>query len=240
MLVVENISVYYGNLQAVWSTSLDIQEKELVVIVGSNGSGKSTILRTISGLLRPASGIITFFGRRIEGLAPNQIVSLGLTHVPEGRRLFPDMTVLENLEIGAYCQAARRMRVENLNRIFQYFPVIDKLKKRQAGTLSGGEQQMLAIGRGLMSTPKLLMLDEPSLGLAPMIVVELFEIIKKINDGGIPILLVEQNVGYSLKLAHRGYVLESGRIVLTGKGRELLEDGNVRKTYLAGRSVSTS
>jgi branched-chain amino acid transport system ATP-binding protein len=233
LLNIEGISVSYGKMEAVWDVSFDIQEKELVVIVGSNGSGKSTILRTISGLLHPVSGFVKFFGERIDHMLPGRIVSLGITHVPEGRRLFPEMTVLENLEIGAYARSVRRMRNQNIGNVFKYFPLLEKMKNRLAGTLSGGEQQMLAIGRGLMSRPKLLMLDEPSLGLAPMIVVELFEIIQKIHGEGVAVLLVEQNVRHSLKLSDRGYVLESGRIVMTGKGVELLENGHIKKAYLA-------
>ena len=233
MLNIENISVSYGKMRAVWDVSFNIQEKELVVIVGSNGSGKSTILKTISGLLHPVSGLIKFLEERIDHMLPDRIVSKGITHVPEGRRLFPEMTVLENLEIGAYTRSVRRMRNQNIGNVFKYFPLLEKMKNRLAGTLSGGEQQMLAIGRGLMSRPKLLMLDEPSLGLAPMVVVELFEIIERIHGEGVAVLLVEQNVRHSLKLSDRGYVLESGKIVMTGRGVELLENGHIKKAYLA-------
>jgi branched-chain amino acid transport system ATP-binding protein len=233
LLNIDTISVSYGKMKAVWDVSFDIQEKELVVIVGSNGSGKSTILKTISGLLHPISGLIKFLGERIDHMLPDRIVSMGITHVPEGRRLFPEMTVLENLEIGAYTRSVRRMRNQNIGKVFKYFPLLEKMKNRLAGTLSGGEQQMLAIGRGLMSRPKLLMLDEPSLGLAPMVVVELFEIIKRIHGEGVAVLLVEQNVRHSLKLSDRGYVLDSGRVVMTGKGKELLENEQIKKAYLA-------
>jgi len=233
LLNIENISVSYGKMRAVWDVSFNIQEKELVVIVGSNGSGKSTILKTISGLLHPVSGLIKFLEERIDHMLPDRIVSKGITHVPEGRRLFPEMTVLENLEIGAYTRSVRRMRNQNIGNVFKYFPLLEKMKNRLAGTLSGGEQQMLAIGRGLMSRPKLLMLDEPSLGLAPMVVVELFEIIERIHGEGVAVLLVEQNVRHSLKLSDRGYVLESGKIVMTGRGVELLENGHIKKAYLA-------
>jgi branched-chain amino acid transport system ATP-binding protein len=233
LLSIENLSVAYGNLQTVWDITFNAQEKELVVLIGSNGAGKSTILKTISGLLHPLSGTIAFFGQRIDHMFPDRIVSLGITHVPEGRRLFPEMTVLENLEMGAYPRAKRKIKNESLGNVFKYFPVTEKMKDRLAGTLSGGEQQMLAIGRGLMSKPKLLMLDEPSLGLAPMIVVELFDIIQRIHGEGVSILLVEQNIRHSLKLADRGYVLDSGKIIMTGEGKELLGNEQIKKAYLA-------
>ena len=229
-----SISIAYGSLQAVWDATFDIKEKELVAIVGSNGSGKSTILKSISGLLKPISGTITFQGKRIDGLLANRIVSAGIIHVPEGRRLFPEMTVQENLELGAYSKTTRVMREESIANVYKYFPVLEKMRSRLAGTLSGGEQQMLAIGRGLMARPKLLMLDEPSLGLAPLLVKELFEIIQRVNNEGVSVLLVEQNIRHSLKMAHRAYVLESGRITMTGKGKELLEDEKIKKAYLAG------
>ena len=234
MLSVNGVSIAYGSLQAVWDATFDIQERELVAIVGSNGSGKSTILKGISGLLKPISGTISFEGKRIDGLLPNRIVSSGIIHVPEGRRLFPEMTVQENLELGAYSKATRTMRRESIASVYEYFPVLEKMRNRLAGTLSGGEQQMLAVGRGLMARPKLLMLDEPSLGLAPLIVKELFEIIQRVNNEGVSVLLVEQNIRHSLGMAHRAYVLESGRITMTGKGKELLEDEKIKKAYLAG------
>lgn len=233
MLSIEKLSVAYGNLQTVWEITFYAQEKELVVLIGSNGAGKSTILKTISGLLHPLAGTIAFTGKRIDRMLPDRIVSLGITHVPEGRRLFPEMTLLENLEIGAYTKTIRKMRKESIANVFRYFPILEKMRDRLAGTLSGGEQQMLAIGRGLMSKPKLLMLDEPSLGLAPMIVVEVFDIIEKIHGEGVSILLVEQNVRHSLKLADRGYVLESGKIIMTGEGKELLGNEKIKKAYLA-------
>lgn len=234
MFKVDDVSIAYGSLQAVWDATFDIQEKELVTILGSNGSGKSSLLRTISGLLRPKKGSVTFWDKRVDDLMPNEIVSLGIVHVPEGRHLFPEMTVLENLEMGAYDKTVRGGRKESLRVVFEYFPVLKNMSGRLAGTLSGGEQQMLAIGRGLMARPKLLMLDEPSLGLAPMIVKEMFKIIQRLNQEGVPILLVEQNVRYSLRLASRAYVLESGRIVMSGKGKDLLENEEIRKAYLAG------
>jgi branched-chain amino acid transport system ATP-binding protein len=233
LLSIEKLSVAYGNLQTVWDITFNAQEEELVVLIGSNGAGKSTILKTISGLLHPLSGTISFIGQRIDRMLPDRIVSLGITHVPEGRRLFPEMTVLENLEMGAYPRVMRRIKNETITSVFKYFPILEKMKGRLAGTLSGGEQQMLAIGRGLMSKPKLLMLDEPSLGLAPMIVVEVFDIIQKIHGEGVSILLVEQNIRHSLKLADRGYVLDSGKIIMTGEGKELLGNEQIKKAYLA-------
>ncbi len=234
MFKVDDVSIAYGSLQAVWDATFDIQERELVTIVGSNGSGKSSILKTISGLMRPLKGSVIFRDHRIDELLPNKIVSLGIVQVPEGRRLFPEMTVLENLELGAYDKTVRDGKKKSLRLVFDYFPVLEGMSGRMAGTLSGGEQQMLAIGRGLMAKPKLLMLDEPSLGLAPMIVKEMFRIIQRLNQEGVPILLVEQNVRYSLRLANRAFVLESGRIIMSGKGEELLENEDIRKAYLAG------
>jgi branched-chain amino acid transport system ATP-binding protein len=233
LLSIEKLSVAYGNLQVVWDVSLNAKEKELVVLVGSNGAGKSTILKTISGLLHPLSGTVTFAEERIDHMLPDLIVALGITHVPEGRKLFPDMTVSENLDMGAYTKTIRKMRNESIANVFKYFPILEKARDRLAGTLSGGEQQMLAIGRGLMSRPKLLMLDEPSLGLAPMIVVEVFDIIQKIHNEGVSILLVEQNVRHSLQLADHAYVLESGKIILAGEGKEVLGNEQIKKAYLA-------
>ncbi len=235
MLEVNNVSLAYGHLQAVWDVTFRVGEKELVTILGSNGSGKSTILKAISGLLRLKKGSIAFSGRRIDGMEPNVVVANRIIHVPEGRHLFPEMTVHENLLLGAYDRAVRNGRNERIEFVYECFPLLRKFKNRQAQTLSGGEQQMVAIGRGLMAKPKLLMLDEPSLGLAPLIVLEMFETIRKINEQGVAILLVEQNVRYSLKLADRGYILESGRIVLSGPGKELLGNEEVKKAYLAGK-----
>jgi branched-chain amino acid transport system ATP-binding protein len=221
-------------LQAVWDATFEVKEKELVVIIGSNGSGKSSILKTISGLIEPKSGVITFLGKSINGLQPNKITAAGIIHVPEGRRLFPEMTVLENLYLGAYCKENRIMRNESISTVYHYFPVLKKMSNRLAGTLSGGEQQMVAISRGLMAKPKLMMLDEPSLGLAPLYVKEVFEIIQRINKKEVTVLLVEQNVRSSLKIAHRAYVLELGKIITTGTGEELLADDSIKKAYLAG------
>jgi len=234
LLNLNDISIAYGRLQAVWDATFDVQEEELVVIIGANGSGKSTILKTISGLIKPQSGTITFLGQRIDGLLPNRVAGAGIIHVPEGRRLFPEMTVLENLYLGAYCKVTRGVRNESIATVYKYFPVLEKMSSRLAGTLSGGEQQMLAIGRGLMAKPKLIMLDEPSLGLAPIMVKGVFDIVQRINREGVSVLLVEQNVRSSLKLAKRGYVLESGRITMSGPGKELLENENIKKAYLAG------
>ena len=232
MLKVDKINVFYGDLQALWDVSFEVNEGEKVVIVGANGAGKTTTLRTISGLLRPRSGSIEFLGKRIDKLPPHEIVELGIAHVPEGRRLFPRMTVLENLEVGAYTKRAREKFDDTLEWVFSIFPRLRERKKQIAGTMSGGERQMLAIARGLMSKPKLLMLDEPSLGLAPKLVVKTFEVIERINEEGVTILLVEQNVRHALELADRGYVLETGRITLSGTGEELLKNDYVKKAYL--------
>jgi len=232
MLKVDKINVFYGDLQALWDVSFEVNEGEKVVIVGANGAGKTTTLKTISGLLRPRSGSIEFLGKRIDKLPPHKIVELGIAHVPEGRRLFPRMTVLENLEMGAYTKRAREKLEDTLEWVFSIFPRLKERKKQIAGTMSGGERQMLAIARGLMSKPKLLMLDEPSLGLAPKLVVKTFEVIERINEEGVTILLVEQNVRHALELADRGYVLETGRITLSGTGEDLLKNDYVKKAYL--------
>lgn len=232
MLEVENINVFYGEAQALWDVSFSVQEGEIVTLVGSNGAGKSTILNTISGLLVPSSGAIRLNGIRLDHLPAHRIVELGVAQIPEGRRLWPGLTVLENLELGAYTRQARAAREESLRWVFKLFPRLEERKYQLAGTLSGGEQQMLAIGRGLLSRPKILMLDEPSLGLAPFLVDEVFKTILEINRQGVTILLVEQNVHHALEIASRGYVLETGRIVLSGSGKELLEDPYVKTAYL--------
>jgi branched-chain amino acid transport system ATP-binding protein len=201
-------------------------------VIGANGAGKTTLLKAIAGLLKPSSGSIALSGVRLDHLPPHKIVQSGVVRVPEGRKIFPGMTVLENLELGSYLPAAKRRRSESLARVFQIFPILKERTRQMAGTLSGGEQQMLAISRGLMSLPKLLMLDEPSLGLAPLIVQEIFEIITDINRDGMTILLVEQNVFHSLSMSHRGYVLENGRIVLQGKAETLLADEHIKTAYL--------
>ena len=232
LLKVNKINVFYGDLQALWDVSFEVYEGEKVVIVGANGAGKTTTLKTISGLLRPRSGTIEFMGQRIDRLPAHKIVELGIAHVPEGRRLFPKMTVLENLEMGAYTKRAREKFEDTLEWVFSIFPVLKERKNQIAGTMSGGERQMLAIARGLMSRPKLLMLDEPSLGLAPKLVLKTFEVIQRISEEGVTILLVEQNVRHALELADRGYVLETGRITLSGTGEELLNNDYVKKAYL--------
>jgi branched-chain amino acid transport system ATP-binding protein len=232
LLNLEYVCTYYGDIQALRDVSLRVKEGWIVAIIGSNGAGKSTTLNTISGVLRSSSGGIEFLGRRIETLPPYQIVELGLVQIPEARLLFPYMTVLENLELGAYSPKARRGKEENLQVVFGLFPVLEERVSQLAGTLSGGEQQMLAIARGLMAQPKLLMLDEPSLGLAPLLVKQVFGTVREINAKGITVLLVEQNVFYSLSIADEAYVLENGRVVLEGDGKRILENPQVREAYL--------
>ncbi|MCL4458667.1 MAG: ABC transporter ATP-binding protein [Chloroflexi bacterium] len=232
MLQVEKIKVSYGGVPALHNVSFRIEPGEIVAIIGSNGAGKSTILKTISSLLHPTEGQILFEGVRIDQSPPHQVVDLGIAHVPEGRRIFSKMNVRQNLLLGAYSRKSEEWREETLQRIFAMFPVLKERQKQKAGTLSGGEQQMLAIARGLMSRPKLLMLDEPSLGLMPRLVTAIFEAIKQINQEGTTILLVEQNVREALELADRAYVLQTGNIVLEGTGAELLEIDLVRKAYL--------
>lgn len=232
MLKLENISAHYGDVQALRNVSFAIKEGEMVSIIGSNGAGKSTTLNTISGVLRASSGTIEFMGRRTENLHPHQIVDRGIVQIPEARLLFPYMTVLENLELGAFPPKARKEKEENLKVVFGLFPILKERRDQLAGTLSGGEQQMVAIARGLMARPKLLMLDEPSLGLSPLMVKQVFHTIEEINAHAITVLLVEQNVFHSLSLANRAYVLENGGIVLEGEGKELLSNPQVREAYL--------
>lgn len=232
MLKLTNVSTHYGDVQALRNVSFEIKKGEVVSIIGSNGAGKSTTLNTISGVLRASSGTIEFIGRRTENLYPHQIVDQGIVQIPEGRLLFPYMSVLENLELGAFNGQARKEKEKNLQVVFSLFPVLQERMNQLAGTLSGGEQQMVAIARGLMGSPKLLMLDEPSLGLAPLLVRQVFETVKAINSQGITVLLVEQNVFHSLSTSARGYVLENGSVVLEGGGRELLNNPQVREAYL--------
>jgi branched-chain amino acid transport system ATP-binding protein len=232
MLEIENLSVAYGRVQVLWDVSLSVKEGELSALVGANGSGKSTLLRVISGVLSPTRGTVTFLGRRIDGLSSNHIVDLGLSHIPESRRLFPDMSIRENLEMGAYPRRSWRVRRQTLERVFELFPRLKERSGQLARTLSGGEQQMLAMGRGLMSLPKMCIIDEPSNGLAPMLVKEIFEILKTLREEGITILLVEQNVRQTLGIADRACVLENGRVVLSGAASELLDSDLVRKAYL--------
>lgn len=232
MLEVSKINVSYGDLRVIWDVSFTVPKGKIIAVLGPNGAGKTTILKTISGLLKPRSGTITFLGKRIDAISSHQIVELGISYVPEGRRLFPQMTVLENLEMGAYSRRARNKKSDALERVFQLFPILKERKNQLAGTLSGGEQQMLAIGRGLMSSPLLLILDEPSLGLAPKITWKMFEIVREINKEGLTVLLVEQNIHYALELADKAYVLETGKIVLEGEGKRLLNDPYVKRAYL--------
>jgi branched-chain amino acid transport system ATP-binding protein len=232
LLRVEGIEVGYGDLTAVRDVSLEVREGEAVALIGANGAGKTTTLRAVSGLLPLRRGRIELDGRPIHGLRPAEVVARGIAHVPEGRQLFPTMTVRENLELGARTRAARGARSETLARVFDLFPRLRERAAQLAGTLSGGEQQMCAIGRGLMARPRLLMLDEPSLGLAPVLVKTIFEDLARINGQGLTVLLVEQNVLRSLNLAHRGYVLENGRMTLSGPRSELLASGHIRQAYL--------
>ena len=233
LLEIKNIDTYYGHAQALENISLDIEEKSLVAILGANGSGKSTLLNTISGILKPESGTVTFEGRKINGLSTDAIVKLGVSQCPEGRRLFPEMTVMQNLMLGAYVRRADREGVEkDFEHVCELFPVLKERSNQFAGTMSGGEQQMLAIGRALMSRPRLLLLDEPSLGLAPLVVARIFEVIQDINQAGTAICLVEQNASMAIKIASKGYVLENGKVVLAGTRQELQEDPKVRQAYL--------
>jgi branched-chain amino acid transport system ATP-binding protein len=232
LLELKNINTYYDKSQALWDLSLRVEEKEIVALVGSNGAGKTTLLNTLSGLICPASGSIEFLGDRIDGLPPHCIVELGISHIPEGGRVFSDMTVRENLEMGAYSRPAWKHMNETLHDVCQLFPLLQEREKQLARTLSGGERQMLAMGRGLMSRPKLLIIDEPSYGLAPRLVAEVFSVVSSLRKQGITILLIEQNVRHTLEIADRAYVLENGRIVLEGTGSELLESDFVRKAYL--------
>jgi len=238
MLELQSVSVKYGSIQALKDISLKVTEGEVVTLIGANGAGKTTILKTISGLLRPSKGRILY---SVEGVThdlgktrPARIVSLGVCHVPEGRRIFPKMTVLENLQMGAY-QRRRKSEVEqDMERAFSYFPILKARAKQLGGTLSGGEQQMLAIARGLLSKPRLLLLDEPSLGLAPTLVEQIFSIIKSVHQEGVTVLLVEQNAYLALEIAQRGYVLETGKVVMEGSSSMLIEDNHIRRAYLGG------
>jgi len=233
MLEITNVSAFYGDLQALWDISLVVREGELVALIGPNGAGKTTTLRVITGLLRSPTGSLRFQEKPLERVQPHRIVEQGISHVPEGGRVFAGMSVQENLELGAFVSAARRERAETMEWVFGIFPRLKERRGQRAGTLSGGERQMLAIGRGLMSKPRLLMLDEPSFGLAPILVEQMFEMITEINRQGVTILLVEQNVRAALELAHRAYVLENGRIVGQGHGEDLLTFESVRSAYLA-------
>ena len=232
LLEMTDVNVRYGGALVLNSISINVKDGEIVTIIGNNGAGKTTILRTISGLKRSETGEILFQGRAIHRIPAQDIVKIGIGHVPQGRNLFPFMGVMENIKLGAYLQKDKNRKKENLDKIFELFPVLKARKKQQAGTLSGGEQQMLAIARALMGNPTLLMLDEPSIGLAPIVVHEIGDIAVEINERGASILLVEQNARLALRLAQRGYVLETGNLVLEGKGEELLDDERVTKAYL--------
>lgn len=232
LLKIVNINAYYASVQVLRDVSFEVQEGEIVSVVGGNGAGKTTTLKTVSGLIPPKAGTIHFLGSRIDRLPPHKIVEKGVIQIPEGRKLFSPLTVLENLKMGAYLPSTRKERGKSLQKVFQIFPILEERTIQLAGTLSGGEQQMLAIGRGLMSMPKLLMLDEPSLGLAPLMVKEIFRVIKEINNQKTTVLLVEQNIKQSLALATRGYVLENGRVVLEGKSEDLLDNAHTKKAYL--------
>jgi branched-chain amino acid transport system ATP-binding protein len=226
------LSFSYGDLKVLWDIDLEVNQGEIVTVVGANGAGKSTTLRNISRLVKASSGEVVFDGVDLLRLEPHQVVERGIVQVPEARRIFPEMTVLENLRMGSFVKATRKDRARNMERVFTLFPRLKERERQLGGTMSGGEQQMLAIARGLMANPRLLLLDEPSLGLSPLFVRHIFEIIKEINRQGITILLVEQNVYQSLKIAHRAYVVETGRVVLSGKGQELLADEHVKKAFL--------
>lgn len=234
MLELENINVYYGPIHALKEVSLVVNEGEIVSLIGANGAGKTTTLKTISGLLRPRSGTMKFKGHNITSSPAQDVVHLGISQVPEGRRVFPDMTVQENLEMGAFLRRDKKEISQDFARVFERFPRLEERRKQLAGTLSGGEQQMLAIGRALMAKPSLLLLDEPSMGLAPLLVREIFEIIKDINQQGTTILLVEQNARMALSIANQAYVLETGSIVLHGEASRLLESDQVKRAYLGG------
>ncbi len=232
MLEINGLNVFYGDYQALFEVTASVASGEIVSLLGANGAGKTTTINTICGFIRPRAGTIQFDGREIQKLPANRIVEKGLIQIPEERMLFPDLTVLENLQMGAYLERARKTLADSLDWVYGLFPVLKNRQTQLAGTLSGGEQQMLAIGRGLMSMPRLLILDEPSLGLAPMLVVEVFQVIRKINQEGVAILLVEQNAHQSLKISSRAYLLENGSIAMEGKASELLEADYIRESYL--------
>jgi branched-chain amino acid transport system ATP-binding protein len=234
MLKVENLSVHYGVIEAVKNVSFEVNEGEVVTLIGANGAGKTSILRTISGLVRPSSGTISFLGNEIQKVPARKIVADGLSQVPEGRHVFAGLTVMENLEMGAFLRNNREEYQANLKKIFARFPRLEERKNQDAATLSGGEQQMLAMGRALMSQPKLLLLDEPSMGLAPIFIQEIFDIIQDIQKQGTTVLLIEQNANKALAIADRGYVLETGKVALSGTGKELLASEEVKKAYLGG------
>jgi len=232
MLKVDSIDVYYGDVQALWDISFEVKEGEIVALLGSNGAGKTTTLNTVSGLLRPRKGNIEFLEQELTELPAHKTASLGIAHVPEGRRLFPEMTVEDNLLMGSLMPEAKARRKESMERVFNIFSILKERRGQAAGTLSGGESQMLAIARGLMACPRLIMMDEPSLGLAPFLVDEVFRVIEQINREGVTVLVVEQNVAHALKSCARAYVLETGRMALQGTGEKLLQDEHVKEVYL--------
>jgi branched-chain amino acid transport system ATP-binding protein len=232
MLKIDKLNFSYGDMQVLWDIDLTVNEGEIVTVVGANGAGKSTTLKNISRLVKWESGTITFNGNDLAKHEPHEVVEMGIVQVPEGRKIFPEMTVVENLRMGSFIKSARPDRDANIDRVFHLFPRLKEREKQLGGTMSGGEQQMLAIARGLMANPKLILLDEPSLGLAPLLVKFIFDIIQEINKQGVTVLLVEQNVYQSLRIAHKAYVLETGRVVLSGKGEDLLNDDHVKKAFL--------
>jgi branched-chain amino acid transport system ATP-binding protein len=232
MLKVNGIDVFYGDLQVLWDVSFEVRKQEILVLIGANGAGKSTTIKSISSLLTPRKGSIEFNGIRLDKIPAHKIIELGIVHIPEGRRLFPLMSVEENLIMGTLYGQAKKNRFESIERVYELFPRLRERKKQLGGTLSGGEQQMLAIGRGLASLPVLMMFDEPSLGLAPILVQEIFHMVKRVNEEGVTVLLVEQNVTQTLAMCHRAYVLENGRIVLQGTGEELMDNQHVKEAYL--------
>jgi len=234
MLVVENLNVFYGGIHALHNLSIEVEQGEIVTLIGANGAGKSTTLNAISGLVRPKSGYICFQGQNIEQMPVHNIVKLGIAQVPEGRRVFPELTVQDNLELGAYLRREKSAINHDIKRVFELFPRLQERRFQLAGTLSGGEQQMLAIGRGLMTAPQLMLLDEPSMGLAPLLVREIFRIVQEINRTGTTILLVEQNARMALSIAHRAYVLETGRVVFSGAADQIAQMDAVKKAYLGG------
>ena len=238
MLKVKDIRTFYRSIEALKSVSIEVEDGEIVALIGANGAGKTTMLMTISGMLRARNGLIEFEGIRIDGLKPHEIVWLGISQVPEGRRIFPGLTVLENIELGGFMVKNKKELLNRIEMVYSYFPVLKERSTQAGGTLSGGEQQMLAIGRALMARPRLLLLDEPSLGLAPIMVTRIFEIIRKINREGNTILLVEQNARAALELANRGYVMETGRIVMTDRAGLLLQDPKVKEAYLGERVLA--
>ena len=232
MLEITDINTFYGRIQALWGVTINIKEAEIVALIGANGAGKSTLLNTISGIIRTTSGSISFMGKKIDGMLPHHIVEMGLAQIPEGGRSFPDMSVLENLEMGAYPHRAWKYKSETLNEVFQLFPRLKERERQLARTLSGGEKQMLAMGRGLMSRPKLCMFDEPSYGLAPIVLMEVFRIIKSLRDKGITVLLIEQNVKRTLEIADRAYILENGRVTMEGPCDQLIQSDHVKQAFL--------